>query len=99
MSTALLEYYLNGLVDAAQASEKRRLKRIQIRQSDTICFACREKGHAAKDCPKTAPVRNRLADSDGALEEDDGAEGRSGSKKGKRLKNTVGMCYRSVSSP
>lgn len=28
----------------------RRQKRIQGRVADTICFACREKGHAAKDC-------------------------------------------------
>lgn len=29
----------------------RRQKRIQGRLADTICFACRERGHAAKDCP------------------------------------------------
>jgi len=32
-------------------TEQRRLKRIPDRQVDTVCFACREKGHAAKDCP------------------------------------------------
>ncbi|KXN81456.1 hypothetical protein AN958_04567, partial [Leucoagaricus sp. SymC.cos] len=29
----------------------RRQKRIQERSVGTTCFACREKGHAAKDCP------------------------------------------------
>ncbi|XP_006459613.1 hypothetical protein AGABI2DRAFT_66090, partial [Agaricus bisporus var. bisporus H97] len=32
------------------SSETRRGKRINERLADTICFACREKGHAAKDC-------------------------------------------------
>ncbi|CAE6439072.1 unnamed protein product [Rhizoctonia solani] len=36
-----------------QSSEARRLKRIDERRKDTVCFACREKGHAAKDCPKS----------------------------------------------
>ncbi|TFK21101.1 hypothetical protein FA15DRAFT_718072 [Coprinopsis marcescibilis] len=34
--------------------EKRRLARIQERNDATTCFACREKGHAARDCPKAA---------------------------------------------
>ncbi|KAF8971225.1 hypothetical protein BDZ97DRAFT_1651625 [Flammula alnicola] len=33
------------------ATEARRLKRIQQKNADTTCFACREKGHAARDCP------------------------------------------------
>ncbi|KAF9076122.1 hypothetical protein BDP27DRAFT_1313930 [Rhodocollybia butyracea] len=33
-------------------SERRRLKRIEEKNADTICYACRERGHAAKDCPK-----------------------------------------------
>ncbi|KAI6040211.1 hypothetical protein EDC04DRAFT_1523080 [Pisolithus marmoratus] len=37
-----------------QRSELRRLKRITMRQENTTCFVCREKGHAAKDCTKTA---------------------------------------------
>ncbi|KAJ3556603.1 hypothetical protein NM688_g1934 [Phlebia brevispora] len=34
------------------ASERRRLQRQRERNAETICFACREKGHAAKDCRK-----------------------------------------------
>ncbi|EJD52819.1 hypothetical protein AURDEDRAFT_181338 [Auricularia subglabra TFB-10046 SS5] len=37
--------------DQAAKSEQRRQKRAQERQSSTVCFACRGKGHAAKDCP------------------------------------------------
>ena len=33
-------------------TEQRRLKRISDRQGNTVCFACRENGHAARDCPK-----------------------------------------------
>ena len=28
------------------------MKRIEEKQATTTCFACREKGHAAKNCPK-----------------------------------------------
>ncbi|KAF8608685.1 hypothetical protein BDV93DRAFT_551506 [Ceratobasidium sp. AG-I] len=38
-------------LDRKFSSESRRLRRIDEKQSNTICFACREKGHAAKDCP------------------------------------------------
>ncbi|KAF8894327.1 hypothetical protein CPB84DRAFT_1816117 [Gymnopilus junonius] len=33
------------------SKEARRLKRIQQKNVDTTCFVCREKGHAARDCP------------------------------------------------
>ncbi|OCB87368.1 hypothetical protein A7U60_g5508 [Sanghuangporus baumii] len=36
----------------AARSEQRRLQRKQEKLANTTCFACREKGHAAKDCPK-----------------------------------------------
>ncbi|KAG9316803.1 hypothetical protein JVU11DRAFT_2868 [Chiua virens] len=35
-------------------TEQRRLKRIAGQRAETVCFACREMGHAAKDCPRTA---------------------------------------------
>ncbi|KAJ7282944.1 hypothetical protein C8J57DRAFT_1433313 [Mycena rebaudengoi] len=35
-------------------SEQRRLKRIEERNAATTCFSCREKGHAARDCPSQA---------------------------------------------
>jgi zinc finger CCHC domain-containing protein 9 len=50
----------------AEQSELRRQKRISERQADTICFACRKKGHAAKDCPNS-----RLDDS---LEDEAGSK-------------------------
>ncbi|EGO00486.1 hypothetical protein SERLA73DRAFT_136388 [Serpula lacrymans var. lacrymans S7.3] len=43
--------------DAARGSESRRQKRISERQADTICFACRKKGHAARDCPTATEGR------------------------------------------
>ncbi|KIP06997.1 hypothetical protein PHLGIDRAFT_71798, partial [Phlebiopsis gigantea 11061_1 CR5-6] len=33
-------------------TERRRLQRQDERYADTTCFACREQGHAAKNCPK-----------------------------------------------
>ncbi|KAF8322073.1 hypothetical protein DL93DRAFT_2027444, partial [Clavulina sp. PMI_390] len=37
-------------------SEKRRLKRIDDRNADKTCFACRESGHTARDCPNAVSV-------------------------------------------
>ncbi len=62
------------------ASEQRRVKRINDRQSDTICFACREKGHAARYCTNTIAA--------------DALEGEQ--RKSKSGRDTVGICYRSV---
>ncbi|KAJ6502499.1 hypothetical protein C8R45DRAFT_621558 [Mycena sanguinolenta] len=33
--------------------EARRLKRVEERNATTICFACRLKGHSARDCPSS----------------------------------------------
>ena len=53
--------------DRAAASETRRLKRQAERCANTTCFACREVGHSAKDCPSIQPNgnddRNRTAKS------------------------------------
>ncbi|THH31348.1 hypothetical protein EUX98_g2858 [Antrodiella citrinella] len=38
------------------ASEQRRVKRLDMRHADTTCFACRETGHAARDCPKAMVI-------------------------------------------
>jgi len=43
-------------------SEVRRRKRISQKLAETTCFACREKGHAAKDCPT---FQNCTKDDDG----------------------------------
>ena len=43
---------LIAIAEKAQRSEQRRLARIAERNADTTCFACREKGHSAKFCPK-----------------------------------------------
>jgi len=43
-------------------SEARRQKRINQKLAETTCFACREKGHAAKDCPT---VQKSTEDGDG----------------------------------
>jgi len=46
----------------AAASETRRLKRKAERCSNTTCFACREVGHSAKDCPSIQPDTNVTGD-------------------------------------
>ncbi|KAF7323032.1 hypothetical protein HMN09_00083000 [Mycena chlorophos] len=35
------------------ASEQRRLRRIDEKKSNTVCFACRETGHSASNCPNS----------------------------------------------
>ncbi|KDQ21718.1 hypothetical protein BOTBODRAFT_150651 [Botryobasidium botryosum FD-172 SS1] len=42
--------------DRVTASEERRQRRIAGRNASTTCFACREKGHSAKDCPSAVKV-------------------------------------------
>ena len=74
---------MNHVLDANPrkfASEQRRVKRINDRQSDTICFACRERGHTARDCTNTI-----------AADALDGEQSKS-----KSGRDTVGICYRSV---
>lgn len=64
--------------------EQRRLKRIQEKLAVTTCFACREKGHAAKDCPKASALVPE------GNEEDVEAN--------PQLRKAVGICYRCGSS-
>ncbi|KAG5636324.1 hypothetical protein H0H81_008408 [Sphagnurus paluster] len=44
---------------AVSTSEERRLKRIQEKLDATTCFACRERGHAARNCPNTKNAENK----------------------------------------
>ncbi|KAH9998511.1 hypothetical protein BJV74DRAFT_204110 [Russula compacta] len=45
--------------DRAASTEARRQKRIAERHAHTTCFACREVGHSAKDCPSIVPDADR----------------------------------------
>ena len=71
----------------AAKSEKRRLDRIREKSQNTICFACRERGHAARDCPKTLGDTKVTLGSD----EEGGGDGKT-----KAVKAAVGICYRYV---
>ncbi|KAI0773951.1 hypothetical protein C8Q74DRAFT_1267537 [Fomes fomentarius] len=62
------------------ASDQRRLKRIDDRHSNTICFACREKGHTARGCTNTLAA--------------DTPEGDLGKVSTKSGRDAVGICYR-----
>lgn len=64
------------------ATEKRRLERIQERKDQTMCFACREMGHSAKECPNTTFAPEQLL----TLE----------AERDKSGKQMVGICYRYV---
>ena len=64
--------------DRKEASEKRRRRRMAERNVNTICFACREKGHAVQDCPKIA---------DGSIKPPE-------KKSGFGANQVVGICYR-----
>ena len=48
--------------DRAAASDTRRLKRKAVRRANTTCFACREVGHSAKDCPSIQPDTNGIGE-------------------------------------
>ncbi|KAJ7097866.1 hypothetical protein B0H15DRAFT_937262 [Mycena belliarum] len=41
-------------------SELRRLKRIEDRNAITTCFACRQKGHSARDCPSESKPKGAI---------------------------------------
>jgi Zinc knuckle len=40
----------------AAATEHRRIRRIEERNAGTTCFACRQSGHSARDCPNAVSV-------------------------------------------
>lgn len=85
----------------AQRTEQRRQGREHDRTSNTICFACRGKGHAAKDCPNVllAAEKTELesvnADAADTVEETRGLKRKKG-KKGADLAGSSGRCYRYV---
>ncbi|KAA1471751.1 hypothetical protein DENSPDRAFT_837812 [Dentipellis sp. KUC8613] len=66
--------------DRAAASERRRLKRIAERHANITCFACREAGHAAADCPN--------------IKLDGEADGEESGRPKKGTREMVGICYR-----
>lgn len=57
-----------------QRSEDRRLKRVDQRQNQTTCFACRGVGHAARDCPNILLAASGQAGTAALLEADDMAK-------------------------
>ncbi|KAH9830713.1 uncharacterized protein C8Q71DRAFT_784166 [Rhodofomes roseus] len=66
-----------------EASERRRPKRKDPRTSDTVCFACREMGHAARECTKALEAPEGSGD----------ASAGTGARKSVG-KSAVGICYR-----
>src|SRR5882757_579986 len=79
-STKLLFVCLDAAARAA-SSDRRRLSRLAERHAATICFACRERGHAARDCPN--------------VQLEDAGDGTGSSRPGKAEdQKLVGICYR-----
>lgn len=52
------KYKAHKKLDHKDASEKRRQSRISKKMDDTTCFACREKGHSLRDCPKNEEAKS-----------------------------------------
>lgn len=55
---SLRAIHAHSLFPGLSASEHRRRKRMAEKAAATTCFACRAKGHAAKDCPVTKSHRD-----------------------------------------
>jgi hypothetical protein len=62
-----MRVYSKDEIDRKHSSEARRLRRIDAKQSETICFACRERGHAAKNCPNS---KSSILDDEGLPRDD-----------------------------
>jgi len=71
--------HLTAVADRATSTKARRLKRIAERHAHTTCFACREVGHSARDCPTVTQP------------EGDGDGGKTKPGTGAAV---VGICYR-----
>jgi zinc finger CCHC domain-containing protein 9 len=100
---------IDHLAGKAQRSEQRRVGRQAAKHASTTCFACRSKGHAAKDCPNVllasassdlAPVGEESAGDKRKAEESQQAPPRgmkrAKGKKGADVAGTSGRCYRCV---
>lgn len=93
---------LNDRSGKAQRTEERRQGRVEDRNSNTTCFACRAKGHAAKDCPNVllaaanTDLENANTEVAGDAAEAAGPRGmkRKKGKKGAELAGSSGRCYR-----
>jgi zinc finger CCHC domain-containing protein 9 len=85
----------------AQKTEDRRQGRVQDRNSNTTCFACRAKGHAAKDCPNVLLAAANTDLGHEEVEEQPSGDSRGlkrkKGKKGADLAGSSGRCYRQVS--
>lgn len=85
----------------AQKTEDRRQGRVQDRNSNTTCFACRAKGHAAKDCPNVLLAAANTDLGQEEVEEQPSGDSRGlkrkKGKKGADLAGSSGRCYRQVS--
>ncbi|KAJ9102479.1 hypothetical protein QFC21_002879 [Naganishia friedmannii] len=84
----------------AQKTEDRRQGREQDRNTNTTCFACRAKGHAAKDCPNVLLAAANTDLGQEEVEEQPSGDSRGlkrkKGKKGADLAGSSGRCYRQV---
>jgi zinc finger CCHC domain-containing protein 9 len=79
----------------ADKSEQRRVGRIENKNASTVCFACRQKGHAARECPNVllaaqtpdAPVGKGEAQVQKGMKRGKG-------KMGSDVAGSGGRCYR-----
>lgn len=94
----LRQHLVLFLLGKAERTEQRRVGRIENKNSSTICFACRQKGHAARECPNVL-LAAQTPDAEGAGIEGSGAGPKKGMKRGKGqmgsdVTGAGGRCYR-----